>query len=330
MNAIEKQLQQLALEIKQYPLANARNKLTRRRKLTKLQNLIIQSGKLETAQKILQNKYKPQLGNNLFEDCYTEALQKTWLYILSNIEQYTPQKATVLHWFSFILERRFLDIKNDYLKIRKVQRDGERRPVLDKSLNKALKNKQSNKANEATTYQDILKSQYLEDQDLSQAQQFKQLIIEDPWQIFSGKHIENCPEASYQEIAIQRINDKKWKEIAYQFNLPVPTVSSFLVRSNIYFKAFLYEYLHGEFRLSQATQKLLIEDRKNKFKQTQIENHPKINFQIIMLNKIACKSWQFIEKQLNSTVELRLIIYFYLDSIKRFDKIFKDEFNLFS
>ena len=330
MNAIEKQLQQLALEIKQYPLTNARNKLTRRRELTKLQNLIIQSGKLETAQKSLQNKYQPQLGNNLFKDCYTDALQKTWLYIFSNIEQYNPQKATVLHWFSLVLEWRFLDVKNDYLKIRKIQRDGKIRPVLDESLNKSLQNKKSNEANESTTYQDILKSEYFEDQSFSQARQFKQLIIEDPWLIFSGKHIKNCPQASYQEIAIQRINDKKWKEIAHQFNLPIPTISSFLLRSNTYFKAFFYEYLYGEFRLSEATQKLLIEDRKDKFKQTQIEEHPAINFQMIMLDKIAGKSWSSMAKQLNSTIPLQLIIYFYLDSIKRFNKIFKDEFNLFN
>ena len=330
-DAIEQQLQQLALEIKQYPSTNARNKFQRRKILTKLQNLVIRSKILANYKKRLRNKYREKLASDeIFEDCYQEALQKTWLYIDSKISEYNLQKGRLLHWFyDTILEYRFIDAKNEHLKIRKVQRNGERTVLVDESLSKQIDVKHSSTGNNSNTYQDIIESPYVEDNLLNPMQEFKQLIIEDPWLIFSSKHIKNNPTVNYQAIAIHKLNEASWDEIATMFNLSVGTITPFFSRSHGFFKPFIYEYLRGEFKLSEQTQELLIEDRKDKLKRIKMKDYPKINFHSIMLEKINNTSWQAMANQWKFSTEMRSLIYFYLKTIKHLDKVFQDEFNLY-
>lgn len=330
LNEIEKQIHQLALEIQQFSLYNTKNDLKKRRKLRNLLGLITQSGKLEIFRQRLLYKYKYQLRYNLFEDCYNDALQKTWLYIFSNLEKYDIEKCSFLNWFDRILEYRFIDTKNEYLKFRKVLLNKERQKVSVLSLNQELNDQEFNEASIVITYQDLIKSPYRDNQDLNKIEQFRKVIIDDPWHLFSDRYITNCPQASYQEITIQRINNKTWKEIANHFNLRVSTVASFFSRSNFYFKPFIHEHLEGEFILSKNIKNLIIEDRNNEFKEVIFQECPWINFQFIMLKKIDNKSWENIGVQLNLISKLQLIIYFYLNTIKRFHKIFKDEFNDFT
>ena len=327
---IEQQLQQLALEIKQYPPTNAKNKLQRRKILTRFHNLVMRSGILEVCKKRLRGKYLEKSSNNqLFEDCYEEASQKVWLYVNDKISEYNPQRSSILNWFfNKILEYRFIDTKNERLKIRKVQRNGKRNVLVDESLDKQINVNQSSIGNNLNTRQDIIKSPDREYNRLNFMQEFKQLILQDPWLAFSGKHIKNNPSVNYQEIAIHKLKETSWDEIATRFNLSVGTITPFFSRNHLFFKPFIYEYLQGEFKLSEKNQKLIVEDRKDKLKRIQMKDYPEINFYSIMLDKINGKSWQTMATKWESGMEIRSVIYFYLKTIKRHDQVFQDEFNL--
>jgi DNA-directed RNA polymerase specialized sigma24 family protein len=58
----------------------------------------------------------------------------------------------------------------------------------------------------------------------------KECIETDPENLFKQENIENHPQANFQALALRRISGKSWKEIAVEFNLKVPTVSSFYYR----------------------------------------------------------------------------------------------------
>jgi DNA-directed RNA polymerase specialized sigma24 family protein len=84
---LDRQLQQLALEVKQYQPKTRERQLG----LTKLFYEIQSSGRL----------YRPCRGEllpHVYEDIYNEAKQELWLFIAKNIDDYDPQKGEVMAW----------------------------------------------------------------------------------------------------------------------------------------------------------------------------------------------------------------------------------------
>ena len=97
MNAIDLNLQQLAKTVRQFSnLDSPNNRKKRREALTQLHHLMTKDARLQSLYYSLRQKHFSNLGQQLFEECYQEALSKTWLEFL---EKYDPQQVKVWSWF---------------------------------------------------------------------------------------------------------------------------------------------------------------------------------------------------------------------------------------
>ncbi|NES98638.1 MAG: sigma-70 family RNA polymerase sigma factor [Desertifilum sp. SIO1I2] len=65
----------------------------------------------------------------------------------------------------------------------------------------------------------------------SLAELVKKCLIEDRGGHFQREHIANRVDANLRAIALLRLEGKTWKEISQEFNIPIPTLSSFYQRS---------------------------------------------------------------------------------------------------
>jgi DNA-directed RNA polymerase specialized sigma24 family protein len=203
---LDEQLLQLAT------IAQQHQPLTQERKvaLTKLVNTIVNSGKLCHPQSRL-------FPGNLYEDIYNEALQELLLYICQNIHKYNPNRASVLTWVNFLLERRFFS------------------EAIPKILNKQGITQMPDQDNIASPSE----PKYL-------TEIVKECIELDPDNLFKRKYIENYPQANFQTLALQRISGKSWKAIATELEIKISTVSSFYYRCVNEFASKLKEYCSNE------------------------------------------------------------------------------------
>ncbi len=199
---MQEQLLQLATTVQQYPPLTQARKLA----LTKLINTIVCSGKL----------CHPQSGQfpaSLYEEIYNEALQELLLYICQNIHKYDATRASVITWVNFLLERRFFP------------------EAIPKILNR--------QGITQLPDQDILASP---EETLSLTEIVREFIVSDPDNVFKKKHIENCPQANFQTLALRRLSGKSWKEISAEFEIKLQTVSGFYYRCVTEFAPRLKKY----------------------------------------------------------------------------------------
>ncbi len=199
---LDEQLKQLATIAQQQPPLTKGRQLA----LTKLVNEIVQSGRL----------CHPQAGKfiGIYEDIYDEALQDLLLYICQNIDNYNPQRGSVMAWCNVLLERRFF------------------KEAIPKILDKQDLKKMSLSELDNFT---------LPEEPPVLTELLRECIEQDSDNIFKKEHIENYPRANFQNLALQRIWGKSWKEIAAEFDLKISTVSSFYYRCLTKFSAKLKE-----------------------------------------------------------------------------------------
>jgi DNA-directed RNA polymerase specialized sigma24 family protein len=188
---LDEQLKQLALVAQQHPPLTSKRQLA----LTKLVNGILQSGRL----------CHPHRGQFLhcYEDIYDEALQELLLYICQNIDKYNPERGSVMAWCNVLLERRFF--KEAIPKI--IDKQSIKKMTLADLDNLAS-------PEEPPVLTEIV----------------RKCIESDPEELFKKEHIENYPAANFQALALRRVLGKSWKEIAAEFDMKIPTVSSFYYR----------------------------------------------------------------------------------------------------
>ncbi|MGH7998991.1 MAG: sigma-70 family RNA polymerase sigma factor, partial [Brasilonema sp.] len=74
----------------------------------------------------------------------------------------------------------------------------------------------------------------------------KECIELDPEDIFKNEYIEQCPQATFQSLAMLRMSGKSWKEISAEFEMKVPTVSSFYYRCIKKLSSKLKEYCENQ------------------------------------------------------------------------------------
>lgn len=191
-NELDSHLEQLAIEAQQHPPRSGGRRLA----LTKLVNEILHSGRLRHLQ-------KSQFSAQFYEDIFDEARQELLLYICENIDKYDAERGRVMAWVNVLLERRFL---KDAIK----------------------KHTQQNVIKMTDTDTDNLPAP--QEESPSQAEILKKCIELDPENIFKNEHIQNCPQANFQAVAMRRMSGKSWNEISVEFAIKVPTVSSFYYR----------------------------------------------------------------------------------------------------
>lgn len=190
-NELDSMLKHLAILAQQHPPLAEKRQLA----LTSLVQAILKSGRL----------CRPHQGQFLhhYEEIYEEARQELLLYICQHIDKYNPERGEVMAWCNFLLERRFF--KEAIPKV--LDKQGIKKMSLSDLDNLAF-------SEEPPVLIELL----------------KECIEQDSEEIFKKEHIGNHPEANFQALAHRRIMGESWKEIAAEFDIKVPTVSSFYSR----------------------------------------------------------------------------------------------------
>ncbi|EAW34043.1 hypothetical protein [Lyngbya sp. PCC 8106] len=179
-------LKRLALTAQQHP----RRSRARRQALTRLTQELLNSGRLRHPH--------PSQFTEHYQEIYEIAVQNLMLYICANIDKYKPDKAPVMRWVNFLLERRFFTQAVSEVMGKKKQeiqglRPGEVSPCLS----------------------DLV----------------RQSIEEDVNGVFASKHIRGYPQANFQDIFRRRIIEREsWEEISNIFDIKVSTLSDFYQR----------------------------------------------------------------------------------------------------
>ncbi len=198
------ELQQLVNEAKRYPAdsVNATDRAKRRIALNKLIGAIRCAGKL--------SQQSQWLGLPNYEDYYNEALQHTFIEICQNIEQYNPQYP-VMAWVNKIFGRRFYDV---------VKKDRKRGITL------LPKNQETTQVLSL----DELNKDLPAENEISEQEQLKEIIENDPESFFKNEYIKEHPQASLKAILLLVLEGKQWKEISEELGVPISTASSFYQR----------------------------------------------------------------------------------------------------
>lgn len=215
MDELDKRLENLALAAKQHPPGSK----SRRLALTRLISEVEKSRKL-----FCKRKY------DFPKELYNEALQETWLYICQHIENCDPQKGKIITWINFILDKRFTNSINRYLK-----------SLQEKSLDEPIQN--SNLDGESgKRLLDTIEQSPVPNQP-SDWEKVRIFLEEDSTGQFKQKFIENNPQANFQAIAIRRLDGESWKDISNSLKIPLPTLSTFYQRCVKHFTPLFQKYL---------------------------------------------------------------------------------------
>lgn len=212
---LDSHLQQLAIAAQQQP----KRSVARQRALAALINALLRSRKL----------CRPRRGQfrGIYEDIYAEALQRLFSFICERIDDYSPQKGEVLQWTNFLLSRRFF-----------IEASREHLPAVYKGMDarnvKRLTLEQLDRNNPVDLNPQLTPLL---------SQEVKSCLAEDPEGLFQQAHVADNPAASFQHIAISRIEGHSWKDLSAELDIPVPTLSSFYRRCLARFASKLKEYL---------------------------------------------------------------------------------------
>lgn len=137
-----------------------------------------------------------------YEQLYQEAINRTLTYVCQKIDTYDPHRGKMqkfMNWVNFRLDKLMIEC-NQESRQRKFQ-----------------------------TYS-------LEDINIDLPQQcpawleFQQLIASYPEGMLAQEHIKDHQEANFQAIAEARFAGISWQELSVQWDIPVPTLSSFFQR----------------------------------------------------------------------------------------------------
>lgn len=207
---LDEHLKQLSKEAQQF----APHSRERQIALNNLFSSIIKSGKIISP-------YSAQL-QGFREDVYAEALQNLFVYMCTQIENYNPNRGEVLAWVNFLLKQRFLPEAN-MSTITATNKSKKIETISIDSLNYELAD---------TKYQsnDSLFDEVVE------------YVKKDPENIFRKTYLANRPDVNFQVLAIKKINRASWKELAEEYRISVPTLSSFYQRCLKKFAPKLKEY----------------------------------------------------------------------------------------
>lgn len=216
-DTLNQELQQLVNEAKQYPAdsGNPTDRAKRRIALNKLINAIRCSGRLSKQTQWLR------LPN--YEDYYHEALQQTLIEICQKIEQYNPQYP-VMAWVNKIFSRRFSD-------------------VVAKDQKRGMTWLSRNPENYQILSLDELNKDVPVDNEISEQEQLKEIIENDPENFLSNTYIKGHPQASLKAILLLVLEGKQWQDISKELSVPLSTASSFYQRQMHKIITYLKKYI---------------------------------------------------------------------------------------
>ncbi len=212
---LDTHLRQLAIAAQKQPKGSS----SRQRALTELISAMLRSRKL----------CRPRQGQFrlLYEEIYAEALQRLFSFVCDRIDDYSIQKGEVLQWVNFLLSRRFfIEASRDYL------------PTVYKGMDartvKRLTLEHLDQSNPSELNPQLIPSL---------SQEVKACLEEDPERLFQAACVADHPAANFQYIAVKRLEGYSWQDLSTEFDIPVPTLSSFYRRALSRFAPTLKTYL---------------------------------------------------------------------------------------
>lgn len=212
---LDDRLRQLAIAAQNLPQGS----FTRQRLLTELIVIMQRSGKV----------CRPRQGQfqMLYEEIYAEALQRLFAFICACIERYNPQQGEVLQWVNFLLRQRFfIEASRDFL------------PIAYKGMDaRTVKHLTLESLDKYNPYE--LNPQLIP----HLSQEVKDCLEEDPEGLFAQACVANHPTASFQYIALRRLEGYSWQDLSMELNISIPTLSSFYQRCLTRFVPKLKTYL---------------------------------------------------------------------------------------
>jgi hypothetical protein len=200
MSELEEQLRQLVTEACSHPAGSAE----RQKKLTRIIRLV---------------------SNKLWKEntpYYQDALQQTWVYFCQNIcegntgEPYNPTRSSVITWLNFYLKRRLQDF---YI-------DEQKRQAL------IVSNQTGGQGSSDTNHTiDPIENLVAKPDVAFLLKQVTRWVETDPEGELGCIHITNHPEVTAKVLILRRLPpEHSWKSIAAEFNVSIPTLSSFYQR----------------------------------------------------------------------------------------------------
>lgn len=200
MSELEEQLRQLVTEACSHRAGSAE----RQKKLTRIIRLI---------------------SNKLWKEntpYYQDALQQTWVYFCQNIcegntgEPYEPTRSSVITWLNFYLKRRLQDFYID---------DQKRQALI-------VSNQTGGQGSSDTNYTiDPIENLVAKPDVAFLLEEVRRWVKTDPDGELSRIHITNHPEVTAKVLILRRLPpEDSWKSIAAEFNVSIPTLSSFYQR----------------------------------------------------------------------------------------------------
>ncbi|MBD2121872.1 sigma-70 family RNA polymerase sigma factor [Trichocoleus sp. FACHB-262] len=203
-NELNQQLLELAIAAQRAPS----NSEARQTALTQLMNLIAQSGKL-------QQPHRTRFSQSNYEEIYAEARKDLFTYIHDGgIDKYDSQRGSVMAWVNNLMRYRVIDASRKIIGNHSGSR-GEpyvSMHSLDQSTSQGRLEWEAQAVPVSTS--DLM----------------RKCLEEDRTGEFRRKHVENHPKASFQAIALSRLENESWKSISARLGVPVPTLSRFFER----------------------------------------------------------------------------------------------------
>ncbi len=215
MDELDQQLQALALEAQGAPPKTEQ----RRRALSKLLSAIQRSGRLGYPQR---GKFK-----GFYAEVRALALQGLFIYVCEHIHLYNPSRATVLAWVNYLLSRRFFhEASREFMHTRPKGIDANFQCLSLDDLEGNIPDIDP----DAKQFSDY--------------DQLRQLLQTDPDHCFQATHVRHHPQATFQAIALGRLDEKSWDALSKDLKVKVPTLSSFYQTSLHRFKPVFEKYLN--------------------------------------------------------------------------------------
>ncbi|MGL5081465.1 MAG: hypothetical protein ACRC8A_08255 [Microcoleaceae cyanobacterium] len=216
----DRQLNQLAKSAQVYPAQS----YERRRTLNQLVEGILKSGHLGHPK-----KGSFPFSQGVYDDLYSEALSSMLMEICQKIDRYKPEQD-VMAWCNFLLEKRFMDNFDRYLK---------------KGMTHLPKDQKTQPEISLPNLEDLDHFFPAQDQ-VSESEELKQLIEENPNQMFTQDHIKGQSKATFQFLALEKIwRDRKWQEISAELNVPISSLYEFFKKRLKEFTPYFRDYLQS-------------------------------------------------------------------------------------
>ncbi len=200
------QLKKLAIEAQRHPPHTE----LRQYALGELVEAIRLSGKL-------CHPHRASFSPQFYDLLYDEAVNKTLTYVCRKIDKYDPERGDkkFMNWVNFRLERVFIESCHEF-----------REPNINNLPSLAQ-----------------LDAMVQPEDAPSLLERIRECLEEDTGNIFKQAHIRNRSDANFTAIALARFSGKSWEEISAEFEIPLPTLSSFFQRCCEKFRSKLKKYV---------------------------------------------------------------------------------------